>query len=73
MPRSRYHILNGQSPRFMTEAFNRWLPLFTDPVTADIVKDSWWFLHLRLTKASPFQQITPKLRLQEWCGLRASV
>ena len=44
MPRSRYRILNGQSPHFMTATINHWLPIFTRPATVNIVLDSWRFL-----------------------------
>ena len=44
MPRSRYRILNGHSPNFMTATINHWLPLFTRPATVNIVLDSWRFL-----------------------------
>ena len=44
MPRSRYRILNKQSPHFMTATINHWLPLFTRPATVNIVLDSWRFL-----------------------------
>ena len=44
MTRSRYRILNGQSPHFMTATINQWLPLFTRPATVNIVLDSWRFL-----------------------------
>jgi putative transposase len=44
MPRSRYHVLHGQYPHFMTATINNWLPLFTHPETVNIVLDSWRFL-----------------------------
>jgi REP element-mobilizing transposase RayT len=44
MPRSRYRVLHGQSPHFLTATVNHWLPLFTRPETVDIVLDSWRFL-----------------------------
>ncbi|MGX2028789.1 transposase [Methylocaldum gracile] len=69
MPRSRYHILQNQSPHFLTATINHWLPLFTRPETVNIVMDCWRFLqreagfrlygyvilenHLHLIAASP--------------------
>ena len=44
MPRSRYHIINGQSPHFLTATVNHWLPVFTRPDTVNIVLDSWRYL-----------------------------
>jgi len=69
MPRSRYHILQNQSPHFLTATINHWLPPFTRPETVNIVLDCWRFLqresgrqlygyvilenHLHLVAASP--------------------
>ncbi|PZN76101.1 MAG: transposase [Candidatus Methylumidiphilus alinenensis] len=44
MPRSRYRVLNGEAPHFMTATVNMWLPLFTRPQTVEIVLDSWRYL-----------------------------
>jgi len=44
MPRSRYHIINGQNPHFLTATINHWLPIFTRPDTVNIVLDSWRYL-----------------------------
>ncbi|TAN47900.1 MAG: transposase [Methylococcaceae bacterium] len=44
MPRSRYHVLNKQSPHFLTATVNHWMPLFTRPETVDIILDSWRYL-----------------------------
>ena len=44
IPRSRYRVLQNPSPHFMTATINHWLPLFTRPVTVNIVLDSWRFL-----------------------------
>ncbi len=44
MPRSRYRVMHGQYPHFLTATINNWLPIFTRPETMDIVLDSWRFL-----------------------------
>lgn len=44
MPRSRYRVLHGQYPHFVTATVNNWLPLFTRPETMNIVLDAWRFL-----------------------------
>ena len=46
MPRSRYHILQNQSPHFLTATINHWRPPFTRSETVNIVLDCWRFLQL---------------------------
>jgi len=41
MPRSRYRVLNGHSPYFLTVTVSYWLPLFTGAETVEIRLDSW--------------------------------
>ncbi len=44
MGRSRYRITEPQSPHFLTATVNQWIPVFTRPVTIQIIYDSWQYL-----------------------------
>jgi putative transposase len=50
MTRSRYKIVDGHHPYFLTCTMVAWLPVFTRPETVQVVLDSWRFLqdHQRL-------------------------
>jgi len=45
MTRSRYRVYESQFPYFLTCTIVGWLPIFTRPDTAQIIFDSWQFLH----------------------------
>ncbi len=40
MGRSRYKIFETQHPYFLTLTINNWIPVFTRPITTDIIFDS---------------------------------
>ena len=44
MPRSRYKIVQAQTPHFLTMTINNWLPVFTRPETVNIIFQSWRYL-----------------------------
>jgi putative transposase len=44
MTRSRYRIVEGAHPYFLTGTIVGWLPVFTRPEAVQIVLDSWRFL-----------------------------
>jgi REP element-mobilizing transposase RayT len=44
MPRSRYRFVGDDAPYFMTMTVNHWLPVFTRPLTVEILLDSWRWL-----------------------------
>jgi REP element-mobilizing transposase RayT len=44
MTRSRYRIFETQYPYFLTSTVVAWLPVFSNPVFAEIILNSWRFL-----------------------------
>ena len=44
MPRSRYKVVQAQTPHFLTMTINNWLPVFTRPETVNIIFQSWRYL-----------------------------
>jgi REP element-mobilizing transposase RayT len=42
--RTRYHVVDGGQPHFLTCTVVGWLPVFTRPETVQIILDSWQFL-----------------------------
>jgi hypothetical protein len=47
MSRTRYRIVDGASPHFLTCTIVAWLPVFTRPEAVKIILDSWRFLQNR--------------------------
>jgi len=45
MTRSRYRFGDEHYPHFMTSTIVAWLPVFSYPEFANVVLDSWRFLH----------------------------
>ena len=45
MGRSRYTIQDEQAPHFLTCTVAEWLPIFANPLAAEIIIDSLAFLH----------------------------
>ncbi len=44
MTRSRYRVLSPSNPHFLTCTVVNWITLFNDPITVQIILDSWDFL-----------------------------